>query len=128
MERLGASPTTEGRIVSDADDLREKLAAIAEMAPDLRRGGVLRLRLDDIAVTLAPFESAVHVQTTKADDERHARAASAVDPLDDPDTYGTGRVPGYDIDDLIAARQSERASRVPERRRMDADEDEHGRD
>lgn len=114
--------------MTDADALREKLAAIAEMAPGLRRGGVLRLRLDDIAVTLAPFESTSSVHTSKADDERHARGASAVDPLDDPDTYGTGRVPGYAIDDLIAARQSERASRVPERRRMDDEEDEHGRD
>ncbi len=73
--------------------LSEQLSLLAEHAPGLRRAGVRSFTIGDLTVELAAPE----LESTRA----MTGDPVAVDPLSDPDTYGSmGRVPGFQRDDL----------------------------
>jgi hypothetical protein len=67
----------------------ELLTLIAERAPSLRAAGVLQVSIDGLGAVLAP--DAPMPSSMPAPKPR----PSYVDPLEDPDTFPTGRVPGY---------------------------------
>jgi hypothetical protein len=69
-------------------DLDALCSVIAQHAPGLREAGVTSLELDDVKIAIAPAVPNVPI------DMKEGKDPVAIDPLDDPETYG-GRVPGF---------------------------------
>lgn len=78
---------------SKLNDLRAQLAVIAEHAPQLRAAGVLQVSIDGVGAVLAPADPVP--SSGPAPKPRPVYA----DPLEDPDTFAGGRVPGYKRED-----------------------------
>ena len=68
------------------------LSLVESHAEKLRAVGVLRLRLGDLELVLAPRDAPAPKEEPKPDNR-------PPDPLSDPDTFG-GRVPGFNLDEL----------------------------
>jgi hypothetical protein len=77
-------------VVDEEARFDARLRALLSRAPELRRAGVLKVTLDGLEVTLAPYQEPVAVG-------EEAKPAVPVDPLLDPNTYGLpsgSKVPG----------------------------------
>lgn len=66
-------------------ELAGVLAAILKAVPELREAGLRgRVRVGDVEFTIGP---------TDLDDGDEQEPERSLDPLDDPDTFGGGKVP-----------------------------------
>lgn len=69
----------------------ETLSILRDMAPALRAAGVRRFKIGDVEADLAPPDPPAPERTRN--DER---TIEYDDPLDDPSTFGGGKVPGFE--------------------------------
>ena len=75
-------------------EIVEIVNLLAERAPALRAAGVTSFTIGDFAVDFAPHEQPPPPPRRRADEDDPAPDASS-DPMQDPATYGGGRVPGF---------------------------------
>ena len=71
----------------------EWLSLIADNATRLRGVGVLSVVIDGVSFVLAAAEASAPVRVVEDDAE-----TDDLDPMNDPQTYGRRRVPGYTIE------------------------------
>ena len=83
--------------LSELELIRAKIALVVELAPTLYAAGVTSLTVDGIAATVGKAPAPI----AKADPPPSARPPPRqhIDPLRDPSTYPTGKVPGFTMDD-----------------------------
>ena len=80
-----------------AQDAREWLELLVEVAPRLREQGVHRVKVGELEADLALAETlpAAMAPPARALDEEPDEPEGSSDPLDDGSTYGMAKAPGY---------------------------------
>lgn len=80
---------------------RAWLEDLIELAPKLRAAGVLKVEVGGMCAEMLPSVPEVPKGTLDEFD-------TEMDPLNDPDTYGGGDVPGFPMERLEALREKRR--------------------